>query len=213
MPELLWAIVEALPDGVMLRLGMTNPPHIREHMAEVAAVLRHPRVFKFLHIPVQSGSSRVLEAMRREYTVEHFEELADFMRASVPGITLATDIICGFPTETEDDFELTLRLLEKYRFPIVNIAQFYPRPGTAAARMPRLSSAVVKARSRRVTTLFEAYGTWGPLVGTQQRVWVSELGKDPRYVVGHTAGCCCRAMWRSSAAASRPTSPPPKNGA
>jgi tRNA A37 methylthiotransferase MiaB len=67
---------------------------------------------------------------RREYTREEFELVADYLLANVPGMTLATDIICGFPYETEEDFEETMNLVEKYRFGIMNISQFYPRPGT-----------------------------------------------------------------------------------
>ena len=89
---------------------------------------------------MQCGSDKVLSDMKREYTVADFEKLADYMIANVPGITIATDIICGFPTETEEDFEGTMRLLDKYRFPVVNIAQFYPRPGTAAAKLTKLPS-------------------------------------------------------------------------
>ena len=109
-------------------------------------VLNHPRVFKFLHIPVQCGSDKVLQDMKREYTRKDFEVLVDYLLEHVPDITIATDIICGFPTESEEDFQHTMDLLDKYKFPIVNIAQFYPRPGTVAAKMPKLQSGVVKDR-------------------------------------------------------------------
>lgn len=188
LPHLLDAIVDVIPDGVMLRIGMTNPPHILEHMEGVARVLNHPRVFKFLHIPVQCGSNKVLEDMKREYTREDFEKLADYLLAHVPNITLATDVICGFPTETEQDFEETMALLEKYKFPVLNIAQFYPRPGTAAAKLKKLQGHVVKQRSRRVTEHFHSYTTWDWLVGTEQTVCVVEFGKDQVYIVGHTPG-------------------------
>jgi len=188
LPKLLDAIVDAIPDGVMLRIGMTNPPHIIEHMEGVARVLNHPRVFKFLHIPVQCGSNKVLEDMKREYTREDFEKLADYLLANVPGITIATDVICGFPTETEEDFQETMQLLDKYKFPVVNIAQFYPRPGTVAAKLKKLQGHVVKDRSRRVTSHFHSYSTWDGLVGTEQRVCVIEYGKDENYIVGHTPG-------------------------
>jgi threonylcarbamoyladenosine tRNA methylthiotransferase CDKAL1 len=186
LPKLLDAIVDAIPDGVMLRIGMTNPPHIIEHMQGVARVLNHPRVFKFLHIPVQCGSNKVLEDMKREYTRNDFEKLADYLLANVPGITIATDVICGFPTETEEDFQETMQLLDKYKFPVVNIAQFYPRPGTVAAKLKKLQGHVVKDRSRRVTSHFHSYSTWDGLVGTEQRVCVVEYGKDANYIVGHT---------------------------
>ena len=68
----------------------------------MAKILNHPRVYAFLHVPVQSGSDYTLFEMKREYTIEDFCHVVDFLRARVPGISIATDIICGFPTETEE---------------------------------------------------------------------------------------------------------------
>lgn len=65
--------------------------------------------------------------MNREYHIEEFQKVCDFLSEKVPGITLATDIICGFPEETEEEFHDTIKLIEKYRFPVMNISQFYPR--------------------------------------------------------------------------------------
>ena len=81
--------------------------------------------------------------MRREYTREEFEQVADYLLNHVPGMTLATDIICGFPGETEEQFEETMNLVRKYRFGIMNISQFYPRPGTPAANMKRVDTGCV----------------------------------------------------------------------
>ncbi|KAH9636425.1 hypothetical protein HF086_013479 [Spodoptera exigua] len=75
LPELLWKLVEVIPEGCRLRLGMTNPPYILEHLAEVAKIMHHPRVYKFLHVPVQSGSDQVLSDMKREYTRADFEKV------------------------------------------------------------------------------------------------------------------------------------------
>jgi hypothetical protein len=130
--------------------------------------------------------------------------------SKVPGISIATDIICGFPGETEEEFEETLDLVERYKFPIVNISQFYPRPGTPAAKMKRgtpsslsllppypsfslnscslVPTAAVKDRSRRLTRLFESYKTYDSLVGTEQRIWITELASDGKNLVGHTKG-------------------------
>lgn len=102
LPRLLYELVEVIPEGCMLRLGMTNPPYILEHLEDMAKILSHPRVYSFLHVPVQSGSDYVLTDMKREYFIEDFKRVVDFLRDKVPGITIATDIICGFPTETED---------------------------------------------------------------------------------------------------------------
>eukprot|EP01102_Stenamoeba_stenopodia_P017821 TRINITY_DN6442_c0_g1_i4.p1 TRINITY_DN6442_c0_g1~~TRINITY_DN6442_c0_g1_i4.p1 ORF type:complete len:330 (-),score=71.31 TRINITY_DN6442_c0_g1_i4:24-1013(-) len=170
----------------MLKVGMTNPPYILEHLDSIAELLNHPRVYGFLHVPVQSGSTAVLKAMAREYTKDEFRRVASTLSSKVPGMTIATDIICGFPTETEEDFEETLDLIREFKFPIVNISQFYPRPGTPAARMKRVPTEVVKDRSRRLTRLFESYQTYDDLVGTEQRVWITEKATDGVNLVGHT---------------------------
>nr|XP_027307014.1 threonylcarbamoyladenosine tRNA methylthiotransferase isoform X2 [Anas platyrhynchos] len=164
LPTLLWKLVEVIPEGAMLRLGMTNPPYILEHLEEMAKILNHPRVYAFLHIPVQSASDSVLMDMKREYCVADFKRVVDFLKEKVPGITIATDIICGFPGETDEDFQETMKLVEQYRFPSLFINQFYPRPGTPAAKMHQVPAAVV---------------------GERQRVLVTEESFDSNYYVAH----------------------------
>ena len=83
----------------MMRLGMTNPPYILDQLDDISRILRHPRVYAFLHIPVQAGSNRTLYEMRREYSVEDFCRVVDVIRHQVPGVSIVTDIICGFPSE------------------------------------------------------------------------------------------------------------------
>ena len=117
LPELLWKLVEVIPQGCRLRLGMTNPPYILDHLEEMSKILNHDRVYSFLHVPVQAGSDAVLLDMKREYTVAQFEEVVEYLRARVAGITIITDIIAGFPTETDDDFKETMDLVKKFRFP------------------------------------------------------------------------------------------------
>ncbi|KAK2352171.1 CDK5RAP1 protein [Trifolium repens] len=99
LPTLLNALVAELPADAytMLRIGMTNPPFILEHLKEIAEVLRHPCVYSLLHVPVQSGSDAILTAMNREYTVNEFRTVVDTLTELVPGMHIATDIICGFP--------------------------------------------------------------------------------------------------------------------
>ncbi|MCH96140.1 threonylcarbamoyladenosine tRNA methylthiotransferase-like, partial [Trifolium medium] len=130
LPTLLNALVAELPAdaSTMLRIGMTNPPFILEHLKEIAEVLRHPCVYSFLHVPVQSGSDAILTAMNREYTVSEFRTVVDTLTELVPEMQIATDIICGFPGETDEDFEQTVNLIREYKFSQVHISQFYPRP-------------------------------------------------------------------------------------
>jgi threonylcarbamoyladenosine tRNA methylthiotransferase CDKAL1 len=181
-------LVKELPEdgSCMLRLGMTNPPYILAHLPAVAEAMKHPSVYAFLHVPVQAGSDSVLDAMRREYTVAEFETVCDYLLANVPDITIATDIICGFPGETEEDWNATMSLCRKYDFREVHISQFYPRPGTPAARMKRVDTKEVKRRSRELTAYVESYSPHAHLLNTTQRVWVTDVAKDGVSLVGHT---------------------------
>ena len=189
--KLLKALLDVLPDqGVMLRVGMTNPPYILEHLDEIANILNHPKVYAFLHVPVQAGSDNVLVGeggMNREYTVNEFRQVADVLLEKVPDVTVATDIICGFPNETEEDFQMTLDLIDHYKLAIVNISQFYPRPGTPAAKMKRIPTQIVKDRSRRITSLFQSFTPYTQYVGRDVQVWFDiEVSADGRHSVGHT---------------------------
>ncbi|PSN40217.1 Threonylcarbamoyladenosine tRNA methylthiotransferase [Blattella germanica] len=173
LPELLWKLVDVIPSGCMMR--------------EMAKILSHHRVYSFLHIPVQSGSDSVLGDMKREYNRADFQRVVDFLQERVPGITIATDIICGFPTETEEDFKETMSLCEHYKFPSLFINQFYPRPGTPAARMPRLPAQEVKVkkRTKQLSEFFQSYQPYSHKVGEIQNVLVTEVSHDGKHYVGH----------------------------
>jgi len=109
----------------------------------------------------------------------------------VPGITIATDIICGFPYETNENFEETLDLIRKYKFPVINISQFYSRPGTVAAKWKKVDSKEVKRRSTETAKLFKSYPNYNYLKNTIQRVWIHDTkdeGRNPdeNVMVAHT---------------------------
>lgn len=169
----------------MIRFGMANPPYILNHLKEVVAFLRHPNVFSFIHIPVQSGSNAVLSTMQRQYTVEQFTSVVDYLLKEVPGLTVATDIIIGFASETDEDHKQTMSLLKKYQFPVVNISKFFPRPGTTAARMKHISSSIVKERSSECSKWFKSQNPYQYFLGKVEMVWIgSETSEE--YMVGHT---------------------------
>uniref|UniRef100_A0AAQ6A4C2 tRNA-t(6)A37 methylthiotransferase n=1 Tax=Amphiprion ocellaris TaxID=80972 RepID=A0AAQ6A4C2_AMPOC len=189
LPKLLWRLVEEIPEGAMLRLGMTNPPYILEHLEEMAKILNHPRVYAFLHVPVQSASDSVLMDMKREYCIDDFKRVVDFLKQRVPGVTIATDIICGFPGETDEDFQETVDLVKCYRFPSLFINQFYPRPGTPAAKMEQVAAHVVSVdknttckKSRKHRHPVAAYTS---ICGERQHVLVTEESFDGQYYVAH----------------------------
>lgn len=100
-------------------------------------------------------------------------------------MTIATDIICGFPTETPQDFEETISLCDKYKFPSLFINQFYPRPGTPAAKMERIPAQQVKERTKRLTELFNSYLPYTAKIGEVQEVLVTDVSHDRKYFVAH----------------------------
>jgi len=184
--ELLLRLSDALPPGVMLRTGMTNPPHVLRHVRGVLEALQRPNVFAFMHIPVQSGSDPVLRAMKRDYTVAEFCELADALREAVPDVFLLTDVICGFPTETEEDWAATMDLLRKYRFQGIYGSKFFSRPGTAASLMRQPPPRVVKERYRELAEFAAPNGRNEGLLGQDVRAWFSGTEEQRGQTVGRT---------------------------
>jgi MiaB/RimO family radical SAM methylthiotransferase len=163
-----------------VRAGMMNPFSIADMVPQLAAALRLPRVYSFAHIPVQSGSDRILRLMNRPYSAEEYSALIARLREAVPGITFSTDYITGFPTESDEDFRLTLDDLLRNRPLKVNITRFSPRPGTTAADLPDLPGTVKKARSRVLTALHHEITSayMRDAAGTTRRVLVIEKGKE-----------------------------------
>lgn len=187
--DLLVLLLENMPNDKMLRIGMTNPPYILDHIEGISEILNHPNLFKFLHIPVQAGNDNTLERMNREYTVDEFSRVCDGLLENVDDMTISTDVICGFPGETDEEFEGTLDLIKKYRFPVLNISKFYPRPGTVAAKMKPIDSKSKKARSKAVTEYFEGYKDMEHMKDREERVWISEWEvhkKSGKVLIGHT---------------------------
>ena len=152
LPELIDA-VSAVPRDFMVRVGMMNPMYMPRIRDGLLSSFENERVYRFLHVPVQSGSNRVLADMRRGHTAETFRDVVERFRRKFGRFTISTDIIVGFPTETTSDFEETVRLLEETRPDIVNLSRYSARPGTPAAEMEQVDVAEVKRRSKRIFEL------------------------------------------------------------
>ena len=136
-------------DGLFLvRVGMMNPIYLKPILEDLAEAYLKPKIFRFLHLPVQSGSNKILMDMNRGYTVELFKEIVKFMRSRIKDLTLSTDIIVGYPTEDEEDFEKTVKLIEEIKPDMINLSRFFPRPGTPAERLKPLDPRLVKKRSK-----------------------------------------------------------------
>ena len=119
--------------------------------------------------------------MNRKYTVEEFKSIATSLKTSIPGITLSTDIIVGFPYETEDDFAATMNFLQSLHLDIVHYSRYYARPHTVAARYPQLPLSVVKPRVKILSDWFKGLDPYSQLRGKVMVVWVSgEVEGDRR---------------------------------
>jgi threonylcarbamoyladenosine tRNA methylthiotransferase CDKAL1 len=178
LPALMRGILRIEGDH-RIRLGMMNPFSIAGIVDDLIPVLNDPRMYKFAHIPVQSGSDRILKLMKRPYTEGQYRDIVTRLRRGVPGITLSTDYIVGFPTETEADFDLTVDDLRATGPLKVNITRFSPRPGTPAAAMENMPFRVKKERSRALTRLHHEITSayMGGAIGRQNSVLVTEYGK------------------------------------
>ncbi|OFO12961.1 tRNA-2-methylthio-N(6)-dimethylallyladenosine synthase MiaB [Corynebacterium sp. HMSC22B11] len=161
------------------RLRFTSP-HPAEFTDDVIdAMAETPNVCPQLHMPLQSGSDRILKEMRRSYRSKKFLGILDKVRERIPHAAITTDIIVGFPGETEEDFQATLDVVEKARFSSAFTFQYSPRPGTPAASMPdQIPKAVVQERYERLIALQERIQAEDnqELVGTTQELLVQETG-------------------------------------
>jgi threonylcarbamoyladenosine tRNA methylthiotransferase CDKAL1 len=173
--------ITSLPGEYMVRVGMMNPDNLGRIIDRFLPSWAVPKVYQFIHLPVQSGSVTVLEAMNRGYRPEEFTSLVARLRAASPSMTLSTDVITGFPGETEDDHRATVELLRSVRPDIVNVTRFSPRQGTPAARAKnQVPGWVSKERSRELSKLrFEISSEVNAsLVGRMENVLVTEEGKN-----------------------------------
>ncbi|MEM2026892.1 MAG: tRNA (N(6)-L-threonylcarbamoyladenosine(37)-C(2))-methylthiotransferase [Candidatus Bathyarchaeia archaeon] len=167
-----------------IRVGMMNPNHAIKILPGLIDAYRDERIFKFLHLPVQSGDDDVLKIMNRRYTVDEFKAIVDAFRKDFPDITIATDIICGFPGESREAFEKTLRLVEEVEPDVVNISKFFPRPNTPAARMKQIESKEIAYRSRLMTDIaskisLKRNSRW---IGWRGEVLIDEKGSGDSWI-------------------------------
>jgi threonylcarbamoyladenosine tRNA methylthiotransferase CDKAL1 len=180
LPELL-SMITSVDGDFRVRVGMTTPNSLDEIMDELIDALAHEKMYKFIHIPIQAGNDDILRAMRRKYTVKEFKGVADRLRKATPKMGISTDIICGFPGETEAQFQDSLDLITWLRPDVLNINRFWERPGTDAAKMPsRLHGRDTKERSRRMTKLWKelAVDVGNRWLGWEGEILLTEDGKN-----------------------------------
>ena len=161
-----------------IRLGMTNPDSLARVSQGILELMDDERMYRFVHIPVQSGSDAVLGRMRRRYTVSQFMELVDELRSGCPDISIATDMICGFPGETDEDHAKSVELIREAD--TVNITRFSARPGTDAASMEQVHGRISAERSAELTRVKNEteLDVNSAMVGRRYRALATERGKE-----------------------------------
>jgi threonylcarbamoyladenosine tRNA methylthiotransferase CDKAL1 len=182
--------IGGIPGDFRVRVGMMNPATACRIKDDLVEAFLQEKVFDFVHLPVQSGSDRVLADMRRGYAASDFTGLVEAFRERLPGVRISTDFIAGFPTETDEDFSQSLELLNAVRPTKVNITRFSPRPGTDAAGLGDMPDWIKKERSRALTRAANAIyddhnltfiGKELEAMITEQRMAGSVVARDRSY--------------------------------
>jgi len=169
--DLISNIVE-LDYNFFLRVGMLNPRFLVDEFEQLHSIFKFKKVYQFLHIPIQSGSDSVLKHMNRYYTISDIEEKLKILRKDFPLLTISTDIICGFPGESEEDFNQTIDLIKWLKPEILNVSKFTPRPGTKAKSMEQVDGKIIKKRSTILSKVFRESLT---NINSKWRNWDGEL--------------------------------------
>jgi MiaB-like tRNA modifying enzyme len=173
------------------RLGMFNPNIVMSSIKDLLESMDNEHFFKFFHIPLQSGSDRLLKTMKRRYIVSEWESVVKRVRARFKNATIATDIIVGFPGETKSDFQQTLDLIQRIKPSVTNISKYGDRPNTLASKSKeKVETSTKKQRSRTLTKLVdeilvESNGAWvgwtGPVIITEKGSKGGMVGRNESY--------------------------------
>ncbi|MDD1682322.1 MAG: radical SAM protein [Methanoregula sp.] len=154
LPELLTAL-DRIPGNHRIRVGMMNPATVKGQTGDLVDAFSGDHIYKFIHLPIQSGSDAVLTRMGRGYTIAEFKEIVRLFRKRYPGITVATDMIVGFCGETAADFSASLDLIRRVKPAKVNVTRYSRRPFTILAQNIDFPDHVKKDRSRTMNAVAE----------------------------------------------------------
>ncbi len=152
LPDLIEEVAR-IEQKFMIRVGMMNPMYMSRIREDLLKAFENVKVFKFLHIPVQSGSNQVLKEMKRGHTAKVFSDTVEVFRKKFGRFSISTDIIAGFPSENEEDFAQTIEIIKEARPDVVNLSRYSARPGTNAAKMNQIEVSEIKRRSKIIFEL------------------------------------------------------------
>ncbi len=141
----------AIDGDFRIRVGMMHPKSLKGQLDEVINVIKNnEKIYNFVHIPIQTGSAKVLEEMNRLHTLEEYKMIINKFRSEIPDLSIATDIIVGYPTETDDDFQKTIDLLYEIKPDIIHISKYMHRPGAKSSSLKEIDHALMKERTHKI---------------------------------------------------------------
>ncbi|MBU0635471.1 tRNA (N(6)-L-threonylcarbamoyladenosine(37)-C(2))-methylthiotransferase [Candidatus Micrarchaeota archaeon] len=183
LPQLVNALLSST-ENFRIRIGMLSPHYIERYLDDFIELFSDKRIFKFVHLSVQSGNNRILKLMRRAYSVEQFESTVQELRQKIPGLSLSTDIIVGFPTETEKEFLDSVELVKYLQPDVVNIARFGLRPNTLAEQLPDMIDREKTNRSHLLSRVCRNLLLKKnlALIGKKETVLISEKAKHHGFI-------------------------------
>jgi threonylcarbamoyladenosine tRNA methylthiotransferase CDKAL1 len=176
--------ITSIEGDFRVRIGMMHPQNIKNEIKSVINSFKHEKVYKFLHLPLQSGNNHVLSDMNRGHTVNEYLKIIEEFKSEIPELALATDIIVGYPTENESDFQDTFDVISEIRPDFLHISKYHHRPGTSASLMDEIDHESMKNRSKRLNDLKVeiASAKNKKLLGTTQKILITDKGSKGGYI-------------------------------
>ena len=167
-----------------IRVGMMHPKNILDDVDEIIDAMKHPKVYDFIHLPVQSGSDKVLSDMRRGHNISQYIDIVSKFKKEIPDLTLAVDIIVGYPTEDDKDFDLTVKLLKEIKPSLIHLSKYQHRKGAISSSLKEIPHEVMKKRSKYLSQIKSEITEEENkhLVGTNQKVLVVEEGSKGGFI-------------------------------
>ena len=176
--------VANLEGDFRVRVGMMHPKNILNNVDEIIDAMKHPKVYDFIHLPVQSGSDKVLSDMRRGHNISQYKEIVSKFKKEIPDITLAVDIIVGYPTESDDDFDKTVELLRQIKPSLIHLSKYQHRIGAISSSLKEIPPKVMKERSKFLSEIKEEITKEENVefIDSIQNVLVVEKGSKGGYI-------------------------------
>ena len=176
--------VANLKGDFRVRVGMMHPKNILNDVDEIIDAMKHPKVYNFIHLPVQTGSDKVLKDMRRGHTIAQYKEILSKFKSEIPDITLAVDIIVGYPTESDEDFDETVELLREIKPSLIHLSKYQHRKGAISSSLEEIPRPVMKQRSKFLSQIKSEITEEEnkELVNTIQNVLVVEEGSKGGFI-------------------------------